>query len=135
MYQGTNSLGSGLQTLISNNQTLNSGAAQLSSGAGQISSGAGQLASGSQTLGTGITKLADGSKTLSDSLKDGADQINHTKTSEKTNEMMAAPVKTENVEYSHVQNNGHAMAPYMMSVGLFCGLYRFYCHVSFNGKK
>ncbi len=32
---------------------------------------------------------------------------------------MAAPVKTENVEYSHVQNNGHAMAPYMMSVGLF----------------
>lgn len=119
MYQGTNSLGSGLQTLISNNQTLNSGAAQLSSGAGQISSGAGQLASGSQTLGTGITKLADGSKTLSDSLKDGADQINHTKTSEKTNEMMAAPVKTGNVEYSHVQNNGHAMAPYMMSVGLF----------------
>ena len=33
--------------------------------------------------------------------------------------MFAAPVKAKNVEYSHVDNNGHAMAPYMMSVGLF----------------
>lgn len=119
MYQGTKDLGSGLQTLVSNNQTLNSGAAQLSAGAGQIGSGAGQLAAGSKTLGTGIDKLTDGSMTLSDSLKDGADQINQTKTSQKTDQMMASPVKTENVEYSHVQNNGHAMAPYMMSVGLF----------------
>ena len=33
--------------------------------------------------------------------------------------MFAVPVKAKNVEYSHVDNNGHAMAPYMMSVGLF----------------
>ena len=35
--------------------------------------------------------------------------------------MFAAPVKAKNVEYSHVDNNGHAMQQikYMMSVGLF----------------
>ena len=60
-----------------------------------------------------------GSKTLKDSLQKGADQVNSIKATKKTNKMFAAPVKAKNVEYSHVDNNGHAMAPYMMSVGLF----------------
>ena len=51
--------------------------------------------------------------------KTGADQVNSIKATKKTNKMFAAPVKAKNVEYSHVDNNGHAMAPYMMSVGLF----------------
>ena len=33
--------------------------------------------------------------------------------------MFASPVKTEHSQMSDVQNNGHAMAPYMMSVALY----------------
>ena len=33
--------------------------------------------------------------------------------------MVATPVETSHKEISKVENNGHAMAPYMMSVGLY----------------
>ena len=119
LYNGTKTLKSGTATLVANNNTLNSGAGQLASGAGQIASGSSQLAAGSTTLGNGIATLQDGSKTLKDSLQEGADQVKSIKATKKTRKMFAAPVKAKNVEYSHVDNNGHAMAPYMMSVGLF----------------
>lgn len=119
LYNGTKTLKSGTATLVANNNTLNSGAGQLASGAGQIADGSNKLAAGSTTLGNGIGTLQSGSKTLKDSLQKGADQVNSIKATKKTNKMFAAPVKAKNVEYSHVDNNGHAMAPYMMSVGLF----------------
>ena len=119
LYNGTKTLKSGTATLVANNNTLNNGAGQLASGAGQIADGSSKLASGSTTLGNGIGTLQSGSKTLKDSLQKGADQVNSIKATNKTNKMFAAPVKAKNVEYSHVDNNGHAMAPYMMSVGLF----------------
>ena len=119
LYNGTKTLKSGTATLVANNNTLNSGAGQLASGAGQIASGSSQLAAGSTTLGNGIGTLQSGSKTLKDSLQEGADQVKSIKATKKTRKMFSAPVKAKNVEYSHVDNNGHAMAPYMMSVGLF----------------
>lgn len=119
LYSGTKTLKTGTETLVANSNTLNAGAVQLADGAGQIANGSGQLAAGSVTLGNGISTLQDGSKTLKDSLQKGADQVNSIQATDKTNRMFAAPVKAENVEDSHVQNNGHAMAPYMMSVGLF----------------
>ena len=119
LYNGTKTLKKGTATLIANNNTLNSGAGQLASGAGQIADGSSKLAAGSTTLGNGIGTLQSGSKTLKDSLQKGADQVNSIKATNKTSKMFAAPVKAKNVEYSHVDNNGHAMAPYMMSVGLF----------------
>ena len=110
LYNGTKTLKKGTATLI---------AGQLASGAGQIADGSSKLAAGSTTLGNGIGTLQSGSKTLKDSLQKGADQVNSIKATNKTSKMFAAPVKAKNVEYSHVDNNGHAMAPYMMSVGLF----------------
>lgn len=119
LYNGTKTLKKGTATLVANNNTLNSGAGQLASGAGQIADGSSKLAAGSTTLGNGIGTLQSGSKTLKDSLQKGADQVNSIKATNKTSKMFAVPVKAKNVEYSHVDNNGHAMAPYMMSVGLF----------------
>ena len=119
LYNGTKTLKKGTATLVANNNTLNSGAGQLASGAGQIADGSSKLAAGSTTLGNGIGTLQSGSKTLKDSLQKGADQVNSIKATNKTSKMFAAPVKAKNVEYSHVDNNGHAMAPYIMSVGLF----------------
>ena len=119
LYNGTKTLKKGTATLVANNNTLNSGVGQLASGAGQIADGSSKLAAGSTTLGNGIGTLQSGSKTLKDSLQKGADQVNSIKATNKTSKMFAVPVKAKNVEYSHVDNNGHAMAPYMMSVGLF----------------
>lgn len=119
---GASQLYMGTSQLVSNNRTLVGGSAQLSGGAGQISSGAGQLADGSSTLGSGLNEVKNGVTTLNTSLKDGAEQ-SKISTNDDTFEMMASPVDTSHKEISVVENNGHAMAPYMMSVALYvCGL-------------
>lgn len=111
-------LATGTSTLVSNNATLMNGANQLSDGAGQISDGASKLAAGSDTLGDGIKSAADGVTTLNDALKSGAEESQIDST-DKTTDMVATPVETSHKEISKVENNGHAMAPYMMSVGLY----------------
>ena len=118
LTSGATALATGTSTLVSNNSTLLNGANQLASGAGQISDGAGQLAAGSDTLGEGIESAADGVNTLNDALKSGAEESKIDST-DKTTDMVATPVETSHKEISKVENNGHAMAPYMMSVGLY----------------
>ena len=118
LSNGVDQLANGTSTLVSNNATLMNGANQLSDGAGQISDGAGQLAAGSDTLGEGIESAADGVNTLNDALKSGAEESKIDST-DKTTDMVATPVETSHKEISKVENNGHAMAPYMMSVGLY----------------
>ncbi len=118
LSSGVDQLANGTSTLVSNNSTLMNGAHQLASGAGQISDGAGKLAAGSDTLGEGIESAADGVNTLNDALKSGAEESKIDST-DKTTDMVATPVETSHKEISKVENNGHAMAPYMMSVGLY----------------
>ena len=118
LTSGVDQLTSGTSTLVSNNATLMNGANQLSDGAGQISDGASKLAAGSDTLGDGIKSAADGVTTLNDALKSGAEESKIDST-DKTTDMVATPVETSHKEISKVENNGHAMAPYMMSVGLY----------------
>lgn len=118
LTSGVDQLATGTSTLVSNNATLMNGANQLSDGAGQISDGASKLAAGSDTLGDGIKSAADGVTTLNDALKSGAEESKIDSTN-KTTDMVATPVETSHKEISKVENNGHAMAPYMMSVGLY----------------
>lgn len=118
LTSGVDQLATGTSTLVSNNATLMNGANQLSDGAGQISDGASKLAAGSDTLGDGIKSAADGVTTLNDALKSGAEESQIDST-DKTTDMVATPVETSHKEISKVENNGHAMAPYMMSVGLY----------------
>lgn len=118
LISGVDQLATGTSTLVSNNATLMNGANQLSDGAGQISDGASKLAAGSDTLGDGIKSAADGVTTLNGALKSGAEESKIDST-DKTTDMVATPVETSHKEISKVENNGHAMAPYMMSVGLY----------------
>lgn len=118
LTSGVDQLATGTSTLVSNNAMLMNGANQLSDGAGQISDGASKLAAGSDTLGDGIKSAADGVTTLNDALKSGAEESKIDST-DKTTDMVATPVETSHKEISKVENNGHAMAPYMMSVGLY----------------
>ncbi|MFR6508951.1 MAG: hypothetical protein ACLUPF_06055 [Dorea sp.] len=127
----------GTQKLVSNNSKLNSGADQLADGAGQIQDGSSKLYDGSKELGDGITKLEDGSDTLATSLNDGAKEVKETNASDDTISMFATPITDEETKITTVENNGHAMAPYMMSVGLWVGALAFclmYPLTQYKGK-
>lgn len=125
LSDGTSSLYSGTKKLVSNNNTLNHGANQLTDGSKKIQSGSSQLYDGSKQLGDGLKKLTDGSDTLQSSLADGAKQVKDNKAEDTNLTMIAAPVTDNESKLTKVENNGHAMAPYMMSVGLWVGTMAF----------
>lgn len=137
LFEGTATLYDGTKTLVSNNKTLNSGANQLAEGAGEIHDGSVQLYDGSQELGGGMSQLKSGSQTLSSSLSDGAKEVKDASATAATTEMFASPVEETEVQMTKVPNNGHAMAPYMMSVGLWVGCLAFclmYPLTKYKGK-
>lgn len=118
LTDGANTLYQGTHQLVANNSTLIYGSTQLNQGAGLIHNGAAKLADGSMTLGQGIHKAKDGTTTLSDALVKGA-QASQITIGDETTDMMASPIEVNHQEISKVDNNGHAMAPYMMSVALY----------------
>ena len=126
---GTKTLTSGFATLTANNSKLTSGANQLADGAVTLNDGAGQLYDGSITLGNGLSDLKDGANTLKTGLEDGQKTIDENKGDDAVYEMISSPVKSNETKISNVENNGHAMAAYMMCVGLwvlciaFCIMY------------
>lgn len=137
LNEGTDRLYNGLNTLTSNNGTLLSGVSKLSEGAQKISDGSDKLADGSMVLGEGLNDLYDGTVVLDKGLKDGADEVNSTKTSNDTYEMVANPVQTCENFMTNVDNNGNAMAPYMMCVGLWVACIAFcimYPLTSYSGE-
>lgn len=126
---GTKTLTSGFAALTANNSKLTSGANQLADGAVTLNDGAGQLYDGSITLGNGLSDLKDGANTLKTGLEDGQKTIDENKGDDAVYEMISSPVKSSETKISNVENNGHAMAAYMMCVGLwvlciaFCIMY------------
>lgn len=137
LKEGTGALVQGTGELTANNTTLLSGSSQLGDGAKQISEGANLLYEGSQTLGDGIMQVKDGGQTLEESLADGAKTVKETNTGEDTVDMFAAPVDIHETQITTVENNGHAMAPYMMSVALWVGCIAFslmYPLTKYSGK-
>lgn len=125
LTSGTGELYKGTKELTANSATMKDGAAQLSDGAEKISDGAGKLEEGSETLGSGIGDAYDGAGTLKSGLSDGAEEIKSINTTEQTYDMFSSPVESSKQEYTTVADNGHAMAPYMMSVGLWVGTLAF----------
>ena len=125
LQSGASQLSEGTEQLTANNGTLLSGAGQIASGAGQISDGAAKLAEGSQTLGSGIFDVRKGSQTLKKGLEDGAKQVSSLSATKDTFDMFSAPVEASGTQKTYVENNGHAMAPYMMSVALWVGCIAF----------
>ena len=129
LRDGADELADGTDQLALNSATLLSGAQELQSGAAKISDGGNKLYDGSKDLNGGLQSIADGADELQTSLADGADTVNSMEKGDDTVSMFAAPVETEKTEASTVQNNGHAMAAYMMSVALwvaciaFCIMY------------
>lgn len=134
---GVESLAVGLNTLADHNSDLSSGANQLRDGASQIAEGASLLADGSEALGDGLNDLHDGTKELSNALNDAVEEIRDSQASDETLEMFAKPVQSEETQITAVANNGHAMAAYIMCVGLWVGCIAFclmYPLVTYEGE-
>lgn len=133
---GSAALAGGTAQLVGNNGALASGAAALDQGAAELADGTGELVSGSRELNDGahelkdgLPELTDGTEELQSGLQDGADEVRDANTGEANSQMVAAPVEVEETQITTVSDNGHAMAAYMMSVGLwvaclaFCLMY------------
>lgn len=125
LHQGTQTLVGGAGQLMDNQAQLTQGMDALAQGSVEIQDAAGQLSQGAQALTDGAQALTDGAATLQDKLADGAQQVADTNTSEDVADMMAAPVDTQESQLTQVPNNGHGMAPYMMSVALWVGCIAF----------
>lgn len=119
LSNGSAQLYAGTGKLTANSAALISGSSQLSAGAGKISDGSAALADGSSTLGDGISQVKDGADTLASSLADGADEVTSIHADEETTDMFSSPVEDNGSKLTNVKNNGHGMAPYMMSVALW----------------
>lgn len=120
---GANELKKGSDKLVANNSKLKSGMASLSDGTNKISSGVNELKTGSVSLKDGLQTAYDGSNTLQTSLADGAKTVKDTTSTvdNDTLNMFASPVTSSETQVTKVADNGHAMAAYMMVVGLWVG--------------
>lgn len=120
---GAKELKTGSDKLVANNSKLLSGMSSLSDGTNKISSGVNKLKNGSVSLKEGLQTAYDGSNTLQTSLADGAKSVKDTTSTinDNTLEMFASPVDSSKTQVTEVADNGHAMAAYMMVVGLWVG--------------
>ncbi|MGN0495263.1 MAG: YhgE/Pip family protein [Lachnospiraceae bacterium] len=129
LADGANNLADGTKQVSGAVDQIATGSARLSQGADRIAEGSGLLSEGSLTLGEGLVSLQDGTRTLHDGLADGKDEISQNEASDKTLDMFAQPVEVHETKITDVENNGHAMAAYMFSVGIwvaclaFCLMY------------
>lgn len=127
LSSGANELNAGAGKLVANNSALKQGVASLSDGSNKISSGVKELYAGSLTLKDGLKTASEGTDTLQSSLADGADTLNDklSNVNDNTSEMFSAPVSSNETQITKVADNGHAMAAYMMVVGLWVGCMAF----------
>ena len=137
LESGAKQLAEGTGTLTGKNGEILSGMNQLDGGAVQLADGALKLHDGSKALGDGLEEVKAGTETLKGGLEDGAKTVKETPMNQKTEDMFAAPVNTTEKQMTTVENNGHAMAPYMMSVALWVGCIAFslmYPLTKYHGK-
>lgn len=137
LCDGVSQLAVGSKELVDNKTALVTGSEKLTTGAGQLAEGAGKLSDGSTAVSDGITSLLGGTKELGTSLQNGADTIKDNQAGDATLTMFSAPINIEETQVTDVENNGHAMAAYMMSVGLWVGCLAFclmYPLCSYKGK-
>lgn len=137
LQAGVQALKAGSRQLVEKGNDLQSGASQISDGTAKLSDGANALADGSTALQDGVTALIDGTDTLNSALSDGAAKVADSAVNNSNIDMFVTPLETEETQITTIANNGHAMAAYMMSVGLWVGCLAFclmYPLVEYRGK-
>ena len=95
---------------------LRLGAADLDNGLGRLGEGAADLKNGTSLLASEAARISSETEIFSDGSREQREEIV---------DMFAAPLEIEEEQVTYVADNGHAMAPYMMSVGLWVGCIAF----------
>ncbi len=95
---------------------LRRGAADLDNGLGRLGEGAADLKNGTSLLASEAARISSETEIFSDGSREQREEIV---------DMFAAPLEIEEEQVTYVADNGHAMAPYMMSVGLWVGCIAF----------
>lgn len=127
--EGATDLADGTKQVADAVDQISAGSNRLAEGADRLADGSLQLSDGSKQLGNGLVTLTEGTKTLHDGLVDGKEEIAENEASDATLDMFASPVDVNETKQTEVENNGHAMAAYMFSVGIwvaclaFCLMY------------
>ena len=107
--------------LLNGSNSLVSGLVTANAGSRQLTNGANTLMQNSAQLKNGSLSLNEGASTLSEKLAIAADQVQLQPTGEKTQAQIATPVASSEIEKGNVPNYGYALAPYVLSLGLFVG--------------
>ena len=118
VLEGMMNLNSGIEAMntgIKGADGLQKGITALKSGSAQLVEKGNELKSATTQLNQGITQLADGSDAMAQGVSITDAGI----------DMFVTPLVTEETQITNVENNGHAMAAYMMSVGLWVGCLAF----------
>lgn len=121
LNQGINKV----QTAIDKEDGLKDSIASYTEAVAKIEEGAKKLDSKSDDLIDGVSKLADGSEELYTALSDGANEMKDAKIKDETADMIVSPVELDGTQVTKMENNGHAMSVYMMSVALWVGCIAF----------
>jgi putative membrane protein len=118
---GASQLVSGANSLAGNMSTAASGGNQLLAGVNELNVSSAALNGGAVSIQDGMSQLVTGSATLMSQLKIASDQLKMQPVNDKTADQIANPVTTKESAQGNVPNYGHALAPYVLSLGLFVG--------------
>ncbi|MCX7570631.1 YhgE/Pip domain-containing protein [Tumebacillus sp. DT12] len=141
MIAGARQLATGSQSLASGADRLQKGLTDLSAGGAQLTAGAGELATGSQSLAdgsrslskgnrdlaNGTPELLDGSRKVADGNRELADELTKATgeavvgNSEEKAQIMADPVRVEEVAAHPVGTYGMGFASYFIPLSLWVG--------------
>lgn len=132
---GLSNINNGLNQYVNGVERAEIGAGKLNEYTGKLVSGAydlnnslnlfndymGKLKSGSLNLLEGNEKLKSESENMYSKLSAATDKLVDYSFDDDNAKMLTDPLKINREETSVIINNGHAMAPYMMTISLFIG--------------
>ena len=111
----------GSHSLSTNLNVAFGGSNQLINGVNALNAGSPALLTGANKLSSGLGLLSDGSSELYEKLSDASSQLSMQNVSDAVAAHISSPVMTEKSAQGNVANYGHALAPYVLSLGLFVG--------------
>ncbi|MFZ1243375.1 MAG: YhgE/Pip family protein, partial [Candidatus Saccharimonas sp.] len=118
---GYNTLRAANTQLYAGSQTLSDGLSRALNGSQQLAVGANTLNANSSALNSGAVQLENGTVLLTNKLADAATKVKLQPTGEATQSQLASPVTSRESKKGDVPNYGYALAPYVLSLGLFVG--------------
>lgn len=121
LRNGVSQLLVGSQSMTSNLGVALGGSNTLLSGVNTLTSASPALNGGALQIQDGLWQLQSGSATLTDRLAAGASELKLQPTSDATADQITNPVTSSEAMQGNVPNYGHALAPYVLSLGLFVG--------------